>query len=97
MKPRLSNRTVDELQRVLGRNEKKEKTSVSLSGEIIRAADIVAGKARRSALIEAAVRAYLRRLVRRAREERDLAAINSKADASNRESDRLIDLQAWPE
>src|SRR5450830_1832368 len=97
MTARISNRALLELQRTLGRREKKEKTSVSLSGEIIRAADLVAGKAQRSAFIERAVRVYLRRLVRRAHDARDLKAINSLADVTNRESDGLLDLQAWPE
>ncbi len=70
---------------------------MSLSGEIIRAADIIAGKTQRSALVERAVRVYLRRVLRRAREERDFKAINSRAEITNRESDRLLDLQAWPE
>jgi metal-responsive CopG/Arc/MetJ family transcriptional regulator len=97
MTAKMSDRTLAELQRVLGWREKKQKASVSLSGEIVRAADLVAGKAQRSALVERAVRVYLRRLLRRASDERDLKAINSRADVTNRESDGLLDLQAWPE
>ncbi len=70
---------------------------MSLSGEIIRAADAVAGKAQRSALVERALRGYLRRLVNRSRNERDLEAINASAKVTNRESDRVLELQAWPE
>jgi metal-responsive CopG/Arc/MetJ family transcriptional regulator len=97
MTSEISDRTVADLKRVLGTRKRKEKTSVSLSGEIIRASDIIAGKARRSAFVEKAVRAYLRRILRRADHERDLKAINSRAEITNRESDELLDLQTWPE
>jgi len=97
MTPEISDRTVADLNRLLGKRKKKEKTSVSLSGEIIRAADLVAGKAQRSAFVEKAVRAYLRRMLRRAHNERDLNAIDSRAEITNRESDELLDLQTWPE
>lgn len=85
------------VQALLSRKEKKAKTSVSLSGELLQAADLVAGKAQRSALVERAVRAYLRALLRKARNARDLKAINEHAEATNRESDELLDLQAWAE
>ncbi len=70
---------------------------MSLSGELIAAADALAGKAQRSALVERALRVYLRRLVRRNTNAKDLAAINARASVSNRESDKVIGLQAWPE
>lgn len=89
--------SIAEVRRILLRREKKEKASLSLSGEIVKAADALAGKSGRSAFVERAVRAYLRSLVRRARDAHDLEAINSKSEATNRESDRVLDLQAWPE
>ncbi|MBA2706185.1 MAG: hypothetical protein H0U59_00070 [Gemmatimonadaceae bacterium] len=95
--PALSLRTQAELERLLARRDKKAKASVSLGGEVIRAADVIAGKAQRSALVERAVRSYLRSILRRARDERDLQAINARAAVTNRESDRAIDLQSWPE
>jgi len=95
--PILSLRTQAELERLLARRDKKAKASVSLGGEVIRAADVIAGKAQRSALVERAVRSYLRSILRRARDERDLQAINARATVTNRESDRAIDLQSWPE
>lgn len=97
MPERPTDRTIGELKRHLQRREKKEKTSVSLSGELIAAADALAGKAQRSALIERALRAYLRRMIRRNQNEKDLAAINAHAVAINRDSDWLLDIQAWPE
>ena len=93
----LSTQTAVRVQRLLGQHEKKAKTSVSLSGELIRAADAVAGKAQRSALVERAMRAYLRSMLRRARHAHDLQAINARAEITNRESDGLLDLQSWPE
>jgi metal-responsive CopG/Arc/MetJ family transcriptional regulator len=97
MRGSISRKTAAELERLLTRREKKANASVSLSRAIIRAADAVAGKARRSALVERAMRSYLRSLVRRARNEHDLHAINARAEVTNRESDALLDLQAWPQ
>lgn len=93
----LSEKRAAELQRLLSKHEKKTKASVSLSGELIRAADALAGKAQRSALVERAVRRYLQAILRRARREHDLRVIAAHAEATNRESDQLLDLQAWPE
>jgi hypothetical protein len=97
MSPKLSDKNAAELERLLRKHEKKQKASVSLSGELIRAADILAGKAQRSALLEHAVRRYFRQLLRRVRHERDLRLIDARADVTNRESDDLLTLQSWPE
>ena len=93
----LSPPRVAELRRVLRRAEKKEQVSLTLSAELLLAADMIAGKARRSALVERALRTYLGRLVRRARNHHDRGLIDAKASVTNRESDRLLDLQSWPE
>ena len=82
---------------MLSKHEKKQKASVSLSGELIRAADILAGKARRSALSEHAVRRYFRQLLRRHRHERDLRLIDARAEVTNHQSDDLLALQSRPE
>ena len=97
MPTKISERHAAELERVLSKHEKKQKASVSLSGELIRAADVLAGKAQRSALLERAVRRYFRQLLRRVRHERDLRLIDARAKVTNRESDTLLDLQSWPE
>jgi hypothetical protein len=97
MTPNLSEKHAAELERVLSKHEKKQKASVSLSGELIRAADIIAGKAQRSALLEHAVRRYFRQVLRRVRHERDLRLIDARAEVTNRESDDLLGLQSWPE
>lgn len=88
---------VAEVQRLLRTSEKKAKTSVSLSGELLRAADLVAGAEGRSALVERAVRHYLQAVVRRNRRLHDPAAINATAEQTNRESDDLLAMQTWPE
>lgn len=92
-----TDRTIIELERHLARREKKEKTSVSLSGELLQAVDSITGKAERSAFVERALRSYLKRIVRRHRNERDLRVINTNAAAINREAELLMELQAWPE
>ena len=93
----LSPRQLAQLRRLLAHHEKKAKTSVSLSGELLRATDALAGKSGRSAFVERALRRYLNAIVRRSRHQHDLAAIDASAAATNRESDALLELQAWPE
>ncbi|MDX2206496.1 MAG: hypothetical protein SFU57_02525 [Gemmatimonadales bacterium] len=93
----LSAKRAAELQRLLSQHGKKAKTSISLSGELLRATDVVAGKAQRSALVERALRRYLKSILRRARHQRDLAAIAAGAALTNRESDQVLEIQAWPE
>jgi metal-responsive CopG/Arc/MetJ family transcriptional regulator len=93
----LSARQLAQLRQLLARHEKKAKASVSLSGELLLAADAIAGKSARSALIERALRRYLIRIMRRSRREHDLAAINARASVTNDESDPLLNLQSWPE
>jgi len=96
MKYPLADRIVMELERHLTRREKKQKTSVSLSGEVLRAIDTIAGASERSAVIERALRNYLKRTIRRHRHEKDLAIINAHAAAINQESEVLLGLQVWP-
>lgn len=93
----LSERSLDRLTQLLRRHEKKAKASLSLSAEVIEAADLIAGRSQRSAFVERAVRAYIRHVMRQARHRQDLQAIDARADVTNRESDDLLDLQAWPE
>lgn len=93
----LSSKRIEELRRLLQKRLKKEKASVTLSGELIQATDAIAGKAQRSALIERALRRYLKTRLRQVRHQHDLAAINSSAGVANKESDDLLDVQAWPE
>ncbi len=78
---------VRELIRSPGR---KAKASVTIARGLLDAADDVAGEAGRSALVERAVRHYLRHLVRRARHERELALLNAHAAQLNREAGRAL-------
>ncbi len=69
---------------------KKAKASVTIARGLLDAADDVAGQTGRSALVERAVRHYLRHLVRRARHERELALLNAHAAQLNREAGRAL-------
>lgn len=82
---------------MLARHENKVKTSVTLSGELVEAADLLAGASGRSAFVEQALRQYLEEIVRRARDDHDLQAINKNAARSNHDTDALLALQEWPE
>ena len=93
----LSEKKMAELARHLERREKKEKTSISLSGELVAAVDMLAGKAGRSAFIERALRRYLESKARRWRNAKDLEIINANAEGINRESDWILEVQAWPD
>jgi hypothetical protein len=93
----LSPPRVAEIRRVLRRAERKVKVSLTLSAELVKAADLMAGKARRSALVERALRRYLLGLLRRARDGHDRERIDAKATVTTRGSDKLLDLQSWPE
>ncbi len=73
----------------------KQKTSVTLSPETIRAVDEVAGEtSNRSRVIEQAVLEFLERRKRRLRDARDLEILNSAADELNREVEDVLDYQA---
>ena len=73
----------------------KQKTSITLSPETIRAVDEVAGKtSNRSRVIEEAVLEFLARRKRQIREARDLEILDAAADELNREVEEVLDYQA---
>ena len=73
----------------------KQKTSITLSPETIRAIDDVAGEtSNRSRVIEMAVLEFLERRKRRLREARDLEILDAAADELNREVEDVLDYQA---
>jgi predicted transcriptional regulator len=77
------------------RSSMKQKTSITLSPETIRAIDDVAGKtSNRSRVIEMAVLEFLERRKRRLREARDLEILDAAADELNREVEDVLDYQA---
>lgn len=73
----------------------KQKTSITLSSDIIAEVDRDAGsKESRSAFIESVLREYFRTKVRNAINERDLKLINEHVDSLSRESQELNDYEA---
>ena len=72
----------------------KAKASVTIARGLLAAADSVAGANGRSALIERALRQYLRRLLRRARHDRELALLDAHAAQLNTAAARAVADQA---
>ena len=73
----------------------KEKTSVSLSRDLLNEIDRLAGrKQSRSGFIEQVLRDYLRRREVAALHARDLKALNAAADKLNREAADALEYQA---
>lgn len=76
----------------------KEKTSVTLSPEILVRIDRLAGTKRsRSAVIEDVLRQFLREQARAERRARDIAILNKYADELNRQALDGLDEQASEE
>lgn len=73
----------------------KEKTSVTLSPEILVGIDRLTGSKRsRSAFIEDVLRQYLRERMKAERRARDLAILNRYADELNRDAEDGLEDQA---
>ncbi len=73
----------------------KEKTSITLSSDVLAQVDRNAGsKASRSAFIEGVLREYFKLKVREAINARDLELINANADYLNREMEDVLKYQA---
>ncbi len=73
----------------------KEKTSITLSKDLLKELDRLAGsKGSRSAFIEGVLRKYLRDRVRTAKHARDLQRINRAAGRLNREAEEVLEYQA---
>ena len=74
----------------------KEKTSITLSKDVLRSVDRLAGsKHSRSAFIERVLRRYLRERAKAALQARDLERINNAADRLNLEAGEVLDYQAF--
>ena len=72
----------------------KVKTSITLSVELIRQIDALAGRyGTRSALIEQAVRDFLAAQTKRTREAQDLEILNRRAEALNAEAEDVLSYQ----
>jgi metal-responsive CopG/Arc/MetJ family transcriptional regulator len=73
----------------------KEKTSITLSADVLIAVDRIAGsKQSRSAFIEQVLREYLRQRARAAVQARDLERINAAAQRLNAEALDALEYQA---
>jgi metal-responsive CopG/Arc/MetJ family transcriptional regulator len=73
----------------------KEKTSITLSGDVLAAIDRIAGsKQSRSAFIERVLREFLRQRARAAVQARDLERINAAAQRLNAEASDVMEYQA---
>ena len=73
----------------------KEKTSVTLSPEVLTGIDRIAGsKLSRSAFIEGVLRQYLKERARAERGARDLIILNKFADEMNTEAEDVLRYQA---
>lgn len=73
----------------------KQKTSITLDPETIRAIDEVAGdRSNRSRVIEEAILDFLERRRRRLRDGRDLVILDATADELNAEMEDVLDYQA---
>ena len=76
----------------------KMKTSLTLSREVIRGIDRVAGRNRsRSSLVDAVLRGYLAQLERAEVNARDLELLNRHADELNAEAEDVLEFQTLPE
>jgi metal-responsive CopG/Arc/MetJ family transcriptional regulator len=76
----------------------KEKTSITLSGDLLAGIDRLAGpQGSRSAFIERVLRRYLREQVRVQAHARDLERINHAAERLNSEAADVLDYQAATE
>jgi metal-responsive CopG/Arc/MetJ family transcriptional regulator len=73
----------------------KEKTSITLSRDVLAGIDRVAGsKQSRSAFIESVLQQYLRQRARAQRDARDMEIINRNAEQLNRDALDALDYQA---
>jgi metal-responsive CopG/Arc/MetJ family transcriptional regulator len=73
----------------------KKKTSITLSKDVLKDVDRLAGsKHSRSAFIERVLRRYLRQRDKAALHARDLQLINNAAERLNHEAAEVLDYQA---
>lgn len=72
----------------------KEKTSITLSREVLTGIDKIAGQNSRSAVIEAILREHLIAKEKAAIEARDLKILNRAADRLNKEAEEFMSYQA---
>jgi metal-responsive CopG/Arc/MetJ family transcriptional regulator len=75
----------------------KEKTSITLSREVLSGIDRIAGSRQsRSAFIETVLARYLREQAKAARDAREIEIINRHADKLNAEVEDVLQYQVLP-
>jgi metal-responsive CopG/Arc/MetJ family transcriptional regulator len=75
----------------------KEKTSITLSREVLSGVDRLAGpRQSRSAFIESVLASYLKERAKAARSAREIELINSHADELNDEAEDVLRYQTLP-
>jgi metal-responsive CopG/Arc/MetJ family transcriptional regulator len=72
----------------------KAKASITLSGNLLKVIDALAGASQRSAWIERAVQSYAARQLKERRRERELRLLNQHADTLNAEGEDSAAYQA---
>jgi metal-responsive CopG/Arc/MetJ family transcriptional regulator len=75
----------------------KEKTSITLSSDLLADIDRVAGSRSRSAFIERVLRKYLNQRARAARDAQDIEKINKAAESLNAEAAEVLEYQITQE
>jgi hypothetical protein len=95
----MSNRTLSshklaELAALARTPARKAKASITLSGNLLKVIDILAGADQRSAWIERAVRGYAKRQLKRYRRIRELELLDRHAKELNAEGDDSVGYQA---
>jgi metal-responsive CopG/Arc/MetJ family transcriptional regulator len=83
--PTLSPRQLALLTSLVTAPARKAKASVTLSGNLLKVIDTLAGSSHRSAWIERAVRSYARRQLKQQRRARELELLNRHAKTLNEE------------
>jgi metal-responsive CopG/Arc/MetJ family transcriptional regulator len=74
----------------------KQKTSITLSRDVLAVVDRLAGEESRSAFIERVLRSHIRDRARSAREATDLERINLAAERLNAEAEEVLEFQgSW--
>ena len=90
----LSAQELAALAMLAGTPARKAKASVTLSGNLLKVIDTLAGTDQRSAWIERAVRAYAKRQLKGRRRIQELELLNRHAKELNAEGDESAEFQA---
>jgi len=93
-KKALSSREFAVLAALVATPSGKAKASITLSGNLLKVIDTLAGQAQRSAWIERAVQSYATRQLKERRRERELALLDEHAEALNAEGEDSAAYQA---